>query len=327
MDTLVNIALVPVFIFLYWIYYKDACEKEPMHMLVKAFFSGCGVAVAIVIVGVILALAFGIESTSEFHSVSDALKTAFLEAAIPEEIGKFLVLYFLIWKSKYFDEHFDGIVYATFVSLGFAALENIFYVFDGGYATGLIRAFTAVPGHFLFGVVMGYYFSLAKFGDIQLRRRNILFAITLPILLHGAYDAILMSIAALGNTGEGEELDAAGIILSLLVAFIALMIGMWRTGLKKVKTLVEQDKVLADEGRRLVNDAAPVEENIDNTANQNMKRPQAVVLNDISYSSASAHTEENRETDSIPAHETDLPLLKNENIAPISAGNDVAFRS
>ena len=322
MDTLVNIALVPVFILLYWIYYKDACEKEPMHMLVKAFFSGCGVAIAIIIFGVIL-IFLGIESTSEFHSVSDALKTAFLEAAIPEEIGKFLVLYFLIWKSKYFDEHFDGIVYATFVSLGFAALENIFYVFDGGYATGLVRAFTAVPGHFLFGVVMGYYFSLAKFGDIQLRRRNILFAITLPILLHGAYDAILMSIAALGNTGEGEELDAAGIILSLLVAFIALMIGMWRTGLKKVKTLVEQDKVLAEEGRRLVNDAAPVEENIDNIANQNMKRPQAVVLNDISYSSASAHTEENRETDSIPAHETDLPLLKNENIAPISAENDV----
>jgi hypothetical protein len=47
---------------------------------------------------------------------------------------------------SYFSQKFDGIVYAVFVSMGFAAIENIMYVFDYGYQTGLVRAFTAVPG-------------------------------------------------------------------------------------------------------------------------------------------------------------------------------------
>ena len=88
---------------------------------------------------------------------------SFLTAAIPEELCKFLIFMIFIWRDKNFDEYFDGIVYATFIGLGFACVENIQYVFSYGFQTGVVRALLSVPGHFLFGVVMGYFLSMAKF--------------------------------------------------------------------------------------------------------------------------------------------------------------------
>ena len=89
--------------------------------------------------------------------------SAFLEAGMPEEFCKFVIFMLFIWRDKNFDEYFDGIVYATFIGLGFACVENIEYVFSYGFQTGVVRALLSVPGHFLFGVLMGYFLSMAKF--------------------------------------------------------------------------------------------------------------------------------------------------------------------
>src|SRR5690606_34909890 len=90
---------------------------------------------------------------------------------------------------KEFDEPFDGIVYAVMVSLGFAATENIAYVVQGGYEVALLRAFTAVPAHATFGIMMGYYMGKAKF---SLRRQQLnLLGLFLATLFHGAYDFFL----------------------------------------------------------------------------------------------------------------------------------------
>mgnify|MGYP006391493201 CR=1 FL=1 len=64
---------------------------------------------------------------TEVTSILGSVSTAFFGAAIPEEIAKFFMLWLLLRKNPYFDEKMDGIVYAVCVSLGFAALENIFH--------------------------------------------------------------------------------------------------------------------------------------------------------------------------------------------------------
>lgn len=120
-----------------------------------------------------------------------AFGDAFLVAALCEEIFKLLAVYILVWKNPNFNERFDGIVYAVFVSLGFAMTENIMYVFSNGMSTGIARAFTAVPAHAMFGIMMGYYLGLAKFskkGKLSL----LLLAFFIPFLIHGIYDFILM---------------------------------------------------------------------------------------------------------------------------------------
>ncbi|MBT3750707.1 MAG: PrsW family intramembrane metalloprotease, partial [Bacteroidetes bacterium] len=120
---------------------------------------------------------------------------------------------------------FDGIVYAVFVSLGFALVENLLYVIQGGIEVGWLRAITAVPGHALFGVTMGYYLGLARFCSGGERTGFIVRALFWPIILHGFYDYCLMS----------------GIPL-LMLAFIPFIIYLWIQGFKKMKQLSDQSR-------------------------------------------------------------------------------------
>ena len=109
-----------------------------------------------------------------------------------EEAFKYLALILLLWRNKNFNEKFDGIVYAVFISLGFAAVENIMYVSRGGMEVAMIRAVTAVPAHALFGIRMGYFLGIARMYP-ELRKQYLFLAFFYPFLLHGFYDFILMA--------------------------------------------------------------------------------------------------------------------------------------
>ena len=206
------IALAPVFIILIYIYVRDKYEKEPISLLLKSLFFG-----ALIVLPVIY-IETSLTAIANFTTrVSAAFYDAFIVAAITEEVFKFAVIYWLIKKSPEFNERFDGIVYAVFISLGFAAAENILYVFDSGLYTGIVRAFTAVPAHAFFGVSMGYYFALSKF-KTENTRLNLIKALLIPILLHGIYDFILM----VGNP-------------ITILFFIPFLIYLWINGFKKIK--------------------------------------------------------------------------------------------
>ena len=96
-------------------------------------------------------------------------------------------------KNPYFDEHFDGIVYAVCVGLGFAAIENIGYVFQegNGLSVAISRALFAVPGHYAFAVIMGYYYSVYHFVDRSSRTAACILLV--PVVAHGIYDALALS--------------------------------------------------------------------------------------------------------------------------------------
>jgi RsiW-degrading membrane proteinase PrsW (M82 family) len=213
---LVLIALAPVFIIGFYIYYRDKYEKEPLHMLARALLAG--VIICFPVIFIERFLSDFAQSFGTYRSVYDA----FVVAAFTEEGFKFLALWLLFWKSSDFDEKFDGLVYAVFISLGFAAFENTLYVLKGGAQVGWIRALTAVPLHALDGAVMGYYFGIAKFFP-AFKNKYLRLSFFLPFLLHGIYDFILMA---------GHPV--------LLTFFIPFIIFLWITGFKKMKTL--QDK-------------------------------------------------------------------------------------
>jgi RsiW-degrading membrane proteinase PrsW (M82 family) len=156
-----------------------------------------------------------------------AFYNAFLVAGFTEELFKFLALYLLIWADKNFNERFDGIVYAVFISLGFAAVENVMYVTQLGVQTGYIRAIVSVPAHALFGIAMGYYFGLAKFYPNK-RRRYMFRAFVYPVLLHGVFDFILMLQDYL-----------------LLLGFIPYVIFLYVSGLKRMRNL-SRDSFMGD---------------------------------------------------------------------------------
>lgn len=186
------LALLPPFILLFYTYQQDKIQREPTKNLVKAFFYGCASVFASLLISV-PAMHLGL-FPAEMQTLEDAFRTAFFGAAIPEESAKLLLLWLFLRKCKDFDERMDGIVYAVCVGMGFASFENIEYLLSSGsewVTTGVTRSITAIPGHFLFAVIMGYYFSLHHFDTYRAPGAAIKMW-AFPVIAHGAYDTIAM---------------------------------------------------------------------------------------------------------------------------------------
>lgn len=220
-------ALLPALLLFVYIWKKDT-QKEPTSWLVKAVLWGVAICfpVAIVEMG-IEAMLFGAGGKP-----TDLLGTttmAFVVAALPEETFKLFALWMVLRKNPYFDEHFDGIVYAVCVGLGFAAVENIMYIFseEDWFATAIARALLAVPGHYAFAILMGYYYSVYHFVDHSPKIAACILLV--PVLAHGAYDAIAMS----GMVHPYIE----GVSFFVLVYFC---MKMHKVAKKKVLALVEE---------------------------------------------------------------------------------------
>jgi RsiW-degrading membrane proteinase PrsW (M82 family) len=184
-------ALLPAIILLVYIYRKDP-NKEPLSAMLKAVLWGIAICIPVASVEFMInSYLFGpnMEPTTLFGTTAKA----FLVAAMPEEAAKLLVLWIVLRKNPYFDEHFDGIVYAVCVGLGFAAVENIFYVVGqpDWQSIAISRALLAVPGHYAFAIMMGYYYSVNHF--IEPSVRNALKIFFVPFMAHGIYDALAMS--------------------------------------------------------------------------------------------------------------------------------------
>lgn len=184
---LIIYALAPVFMIIFYIYLKDKYEKEPKRLLFISFLLG---AVVSILITTLLYSVFNIAvPLTDKLSVMQQFVQAFFVVGFSEELSKYLIVLLFAQKRKEFNEPFDGIVYAVMVSMGFAATENIMYVLNGGAATALARAFTAVPAHATFGILMGYFMGKAKFSNkrVQLNLTGLLLA----IVFHGSYDFFL----------------------------------------------------------------------------------------------------------------------------------------
>lgn len=190
---LVVAAIIPVLLLCAYINAKDI-HKEPSGLLISIFFKGALICIPILFVEIILGGIFNTEDSS--ISLIEMLINVFISIALVEEGFKWLVAYYSGYKSREFDEIYDIIVYSTFSSLGFACIENILYVLDGGMNIAIMRALLSIPGHTCFGVLMGYSMSKAKINEIngqhQLSKKNLLLSLIIPSLFHAIYDALLM---------------------------------------------------------------------------------------------------------------------------------------
>lgn len=187
-------AILPAIFLMRYIYRQDRVEREPAGLLLRLILAGVVSALLASIVegfaqGVLDAL---IQSRGDLYYIL----LAFVVVGAVEEGAKFLLLKRRTWRNYNFNYRFDGIVYAVFVSLGFAAYENILYVFQYGLSVALPRAVMAVPGHMAFAVFMGVFYGRAKlcenWGDDVGCRANLWAGYLLAVALHGFYDACAM---------------------------------------------------------------------------------------------------------------------------------------
>ncbi|MFB6454547.1 PrsW family intramembrane metalloprotease [Chitinophaga sp. Hz27] len=186
---LLALAVAPGLAISMLIYALDKYDREPIGLLLKCFLLG--------MVCIILPLTFQALAMQAGFSENGGslLSTAFFAygiVGVSEELAKFLVLYFYAYPKKSFNEPFDGIVYSVMIGMGFATLENIAYVGQFGYGTGVARMFLSVPAHAAFAVLMGYYVGLAKFVP-QKRNHLLQKGLGIAIFFHGTYDFFLFT--------------------------------------------------------------------------------------------------------------------------------------
>ena len=181
------LAIAPGLAIAIYIYWRDKYEKEPIGLLLKCFFLG-----ALTVFPAVFIEGFAISFFDFGNSLGGVFLTAFLCIALTEEALKYWVLTRYAFSKPAFNEPFDGIVYSVIIGLGFATLENIFYVYEYGATVGVLRMFTAVPMHAAFGVLMGYYVGISKFQGVSLQVNSKIKGLGFAVLFHGAYDFFLM---------------------------------------------------------------------------------------------------------------------------------------
>ena len=185
---LVALALAPIVFLFTYVYLQDKYEREPLRYLIISFILGVFTAFPV------LFISEQVDTYTNITLTAMPLVYAFVVVALTEEGMKYLVLRWYNYPHKEFDEPYDGIMYGVAVSLGFAAIENVMYVFMSGgdpYETGIGRMFTAVPAHAMFGVMMGYFVGRAKFlakGSRFLERMK---GLGTAVFFHGTYDYFL----------------------------------------------------------------------------------------------------------------------------------------
>ncbi len=216
MAVLIAAAVIPAGFLLWKIYQLDRLEREPPVLLLS-----------LIVLGML---------STVFAALGEELGARLLDALFPdggrvyelllffgvvglsEEGSKYLLLRLRTWRHPAFNCEFDGVVYAVFVSLGFALWENIGYVLSYGLNVAVARAVTAVPGHASFGVMMGVWYGMAKRlaldGREKAARHARRLALLLPLLLHGLYDYLVMS-------GDGDVLAAPFLLFTALLFFVS----------------------------------------------------------------------------------------------------------
>lgn len=220
---LIAVALLPAVALCIYVYKKDRVEKEPVGLLLKLLALGAvSCFPAAWIEGILDSVLYTVFSPfgevsggelilgSGMYTVYQAVSN-FIGIALVEELCKYAVLYWVTFNNKNFNCTFDAMIYAVFVSLGFAALENVLYAFSYGMDTALVRAVTSVPAHMFFAVFMGYFYARGtRLRRIQEDQRNLVkagalinkskslnagkqltLAVVIPTLVHGFYDFCL----------------------------------------------------------------------------------------------------------------------------------------
>ncbi|MBQ1353022.1 MAG: PrsW family intramembrane metalloprotease [Firmicutes bacterium] len=214
-DTLTALAVIPGILIIIYVYRKDKVEKEPVGLIVRLLALG---AVSCIVAGFAESFASAFLPSFPTGTLEYALVNSFALAAFWEELLKYLALRIGSWRSPHFNYRFDGVVYGVSSAVGFAIVENIMYVYQYGYQTALVRAFTAVPLHAFCGVAMGVFYAMAKKESIQGRSSGFgytLLALIVPMMIHGVYDTMAFM---------RTEASTIGLLVFIVIMYIAAII-------------------------------------------------------------------------------------------------------
>lgn len=184
------LAILPAIFIVIYVYNKDQFPEDKSEVVIT-FLLGTSI---VLFLHLLIPVTEAFNDTF-FRGYANIAFMEYFRAATLEETLKFLVVYYYAYRLNNFNEPMDAVVFAVAASLGFAAVENVDYAMSGqneseAFDIAFLRAFSAIPLHALCGVIMGLFFGLAVFGSKN-NKRNLFFALLIPIAIHGSYNFVL----------------------------------------------------------------------------------------------------------------------------------------
>jgi RsiW-degrading membrane proteinase PrsW (M82 family) len=220
------------------VYFSDKFEREPLFRIFNAIILGMMATLIVIVIKKIVPLP---EYAAEM-GWANTVMINFLSVGFVEEMAKFSMILFFIYKWDDFNEYFDGPLYAGLVGVGFALSENLAYMIKP--LAGLIASdialdpdqarlialnvlvkFRLYPGHFLFGFIAGFFIARAKFSDDDKKFKEILYlgiGFILSVCMHGIYNSTVL-------LGTITLFQAYVVFLFLIALFVG-----WRSKKKSV---------------------------------------------------------------------------------------------
>ncbi len=186
---IIILSILPIILIGIFYYQRDTI-KEPIKLLRNLFFGGLLSGIIVMFISILTVIIFPSYKDYGNLSILDLLIYVFIFTSLIEELAKFVIVY-ISSKSKEYNQYYDIILYAVYVSLGFACFENLLYVLSNfNLFTALFRAITAIPAHASFQTLMGYYFTLSRLYPKK-KKLYLSLSIIIPVIIHGLYDFLL----------------------------------------------------------------------------------------------------------------------------------------
>ena len=189
--------VIPALFWAVYHYHKDRHLPEPLGHLAIAFVLG----MLAYWIGALLYQLLGLlnlrfdASALANNNPGGLFFYALLAIGPIEEIAKLIPFLLVVIRFREFDEAIDGIIYASFIALGFAAIENYYYLEYVSTLEALARGFAGPVVHMALASIWGYYIGIAWLRKKHLLRDGFL-AVFATALLHGIYDYLVIAMPA-----------------------------------------------------------------------------------------------------------------------------------
>ena len=225
------LGFLPMLAYAGFVYWLDRYEKEPKILLGGVFICGAIIAAGgAFFVNTLMGVGIYLFSNSESFT---ELTTSVLIAPIIEETlkGLAVLVVYLVFISE-FDSILDGIIYAAITALGFAATENVYYLYNLGFVKGqytglLVMAFIRI---ILVGWQHPFYTAFTGIGlAITRLNRNIGIKVAAPlagwsiaIFLHSLHNTLAELFTGIPGLLFGTMVDWTGWLFIFIVVILAL---------------------------------------------------------------------------------------------------------
>jgi len=227
---------LPALVAMVYFDWLDRKRPEPWRLRYGVTFLGMVSVVPAVILVLVIESAVGARAPAA-GTYEHAAYLSFGLAAGVEEACKISAVFVVVWKSRWFDERMDGVVYGARAGLGFALVENCLYIWKAaidGHAIGvwIIRALLAVPGHAIWSGMMGYFAARRRFDHAG---PGLVGGYLLAVSMHGLYDFGVFVGVPLRAEGK-DGLAGAALALPLIITFIG-----WRAVRRVARKALQLD--------------------------------------------------------------------------------------